>query len=667
MKNWLIVILFLIALSSSCKKSPTNSSAVALNQYIESLDTTGIKHSEIVFKFDSIYNFTRRQSPSTENINTLNALSYKASDLGFEQYFVTFENKIQSNSKRIKDSTSLSNSFWRVAQYYEDKAILDSAYTYYDKAATIYTNLKDEQNLAHMNLYKSAILFNEGLYDEAENFAIKALNTIDKRNDYVNFEINIAIANALDLNKQNQAALLYYNKALDIINKIDPHSPIATPLHYYTAKASIYNNIGFSYNTLKDFKKAEQYLLIAEDILSPYALNNPLHPLIINNLGHTFLHLKEYKKAKHYLDSAYTARQNTQSTTGLITSHNRLGEYYLAIQDTLSGLDHLQQSLLLSQDIRSYQTALSALKRLSLADKDKSRYYSGLYYQYADSLIYARLDSRNKFARIEYETLQIQQKNDRLFVTNSRLIIGIFVSICIVILLFVLFQFITRNRKLRYLQIHQNDRETIYKLLLKQENHQHEVILRERERIGRELHDGIINSLFTIRLLIGENDEVTKKNVVGEIEKVQQQIRLISHDLQNKDFISAGYLELLQTLIQSNNNAHTTFKLLCPKSFDWSIFGYEVKMNIYRIIQEAIQNVIKHAQASQCIISIFETQHHYKLIVQDNGIGCDFSSKDVGIGLKNFQDRAREINAEFTITSDKNGTSLQIAIKKDEF
>ena len=90
-------------------------------------------------------------------------------------------------------------------------------------------------------------------------------------------------------------------------------------------------------------------------------------------------------------------------------------------------------------------------------------------------------------------------------------------------------------------------------------------------------------------------------------------------------------------------------------------------MHVYRILQEAINNAIKHANASLISIKLSEETAHISLQIKDNGQGFDASGNSYGNGLKSMQNRAKDMGGELSIVSAESGTTIQLKIPKNAF
>jgi signal transduction histidine kinase len=177
----------------------------------------------------------------------------------------------------------------------------------------------------------------------------------------------------------------------------------------------------------------------------------------------------------------------------------------------------------------------------------------------------------------------------------------------------------------------------------------------ERERIGRDLHDSVGNSLAGVKnMLVLKKEHIV---IEKEIENVLTDIRNISHDLMPVDFKEYILPDIIKQTVHKFAN-HPDI------SFEYQRAGNMVKLNpvtelfIYRILNELIHNVIKHSKATEVLIQLLYGEDSLVVTVEDNGKGIDNASLTAsnGIGLKNIQYRASYIRAKLNFESNTNGT-----------
>ena len=202
-------------------------------------------------------------------------------------------------------------------------------------------------------------------------------------------------------------------------------------------------------------------------------------------------------------------------------------------------------------------------------------------------------------------------------------------------------------------------------------SHQKEVTLQytsvqesERKRIAELLHDDIGNKLNILSLWINNEDSLNNKRsrevIKQQIPALIEATRTISHSLYPVNLEKFGLILTLEALI-SNVNESLPIQLIVNHDYQKRPISFEVQ--IYRIIQEFLSNVIKHAKASNMLIHIRDTETSLAVILSDNGVGFDNSILKKGMGLKNIDSRIKSINAFSKWKSEKgNGSRLIIIL-----
>jgi two-component system, NarL family, sensor kinase len=144
------------------------------------------------------------------------------------------------------------------------------------------------------------------------------------------------------------------------------------------------------------------------------------------------------------------------------------------------------------------------------------------------------------------------------------------------------------------------------------------------------------------------------------------EIRRISHNLKVDELHKkVGFHELLVELIQTENRiGKTKFELKTDTEINWNGIPTLLKVNLYRILQETLTNVVKYAQAQNCIITITKEVNGIQITIHDNGIGFNVNETKKGIGMKNIFERVKELNGKIELKSDKkSGTQYKISLK----
>lgn len=181
----------------------------------------------------------------------------------------------------------------------------------------------------------------------------------------------------------------------------------------------------------------------------------------------------------------------------------------------------------------------------------------------------------------------------------------------------------------------------------------------ERRRISKDLHDGIGQQLLVIKnKLMQSGDADTKKMVDHTIEEV----RAISRDLHPFQLQELGITKAIEYTINQIDENTTLFISAEIDNID-NIFSKEDEVNIYRIIQESLSNILKHANAEAGKVSIKKFANNILISIRDNGVGFDFAEKyqdAKSLGLKTLLERTKFLKGQMKVTSKKDtGTVLE--------
>jgi PAS domain S-box-containing protein len=179
----------------------------------------------------------------------------------------------------------------------------------------------------------------------------------------------------------------------------------------------------------------------------------------------------------------------------------------------------------------------------------------------------------------------------------------------------------------------------------------------ERTEIGKELHDNVNQILTTTKLYLDlalSNNELKDELIAKSgknIMSVINEIRQLSRSLMDPTIGDLGLIDSLNDLIENINLTGKLHVSLKAERKMESFLGKGHKLTIFRIIQEALNNTIKYAQATTVVISCKLCGTRAEVIIQDNGIGFEPSQVKMGAGLKNIQNRVYLINGTYSIQS----------------
>ena len=191
----------------------------------------------------------------------------------------------------------------------------------------------------------------------------------------------------------------------------------------------------------------------------------------------------------------------------------------------------------------------------------------------------------------------------------------------------------------------------------------------ERQRIAQDLHDGLGVLLSTIKMKLSIENETEQKqqklgNLMGDIDIALEDIRGISRNLMPITLSKLGFNRAIEELIQNIRISNPNLDIELIKIVDNERLIEPVGVNLYRIIQELLQNVLKHSKASELIIQLFSRDDVFVLMVEDNGVGFDVLDKKTGgIGLENVKYRVVSMQGLLNVDSFKGkGSTITIEI-----
>lgn len=198
-------------------------------------------------------------------------------------------------------------------------------------------------------------------------------------------------------------------------------------------------------------------------------------------------------------------------------------------------------------------------------------------------------------------------------------------------------------------------------------------ILEERERIGMDLHDGIIQSIYAVgltlehaRLLLNEDTEMAHQRIqqsIADLNSAIRDIRSYILDLRPRQLHDESLMNGIQRLT-TELRANTLLEINLQGPGDgFQDLNESHAVALFHICQEAMANIAKHARAHSVNVTLWKTPQRVLLEVSDDGRGFDFEHKkmSIGHGLANMQTRARNVGGDVEFTSDPGQGTIVLA------
>lgn len=471
----------------------------------------------------------------------------------------------------------------------------------------------------------------------------------------------------------------------------------------FTGIGNTYNNIGLIFNEEGNYDKALEYFRKALKVRENLG-DKAAAAATLNNIA---LLMFEFHpdSVKHYLDKSIQLRLEVNDQYGLAKGYNNLAIWY----DTISfdsSIHYYQKGLqiykelgyeqgiassmlnlggtyakagMLEESKRSYDTALALADSLGMkkvaasvhgnlgmwhARKgdyklayEETRKYQELHQELQD------LEKAEKIQEIEirYQTekkekriLQLDKEKAEasLKIQRQKSLIITLVGGVLCVAFLALFIIYSRKKRAQAESARkelQFRKKLLDSTVLAQEE--------ERQRIAKDLHDGLVQTLAAIkigfqnlgrRISMDDENTVEFQKHIKFVDDAANEARALSHQMMPRALVEKGLISALEDMLQktlSPNKIEYTYECFIDGS---ERFDTAIETGLYRICQEMINNIIKHSGAGQVTVQLLKTKTHLVLHIEDNGKGFSFSHsrEKAGIGLSNIFSRASAVNGE---------------------
>lgn len=554
--------------------------------------------------------------------------------------------------------------------YFMSKQVNDSSYYYYSTAAEIFEEHKADLSLSSVLINLALIQRTEKDFIGSEENSIKAieiLQNVDKTETVLD-DLWI-LYNGLGINSRGlklfPQALAYFDEAIAIAN---------------TMKDGLYNKLYAQNNKAFTLRKVQNY----KEALDIYNEILKTKDLFEDDPGFYALILESKAITKFLIDGVQDDEIETLFERALVISDSiqdavsKVGvlvskaNYFEGIENKEKALQFANETYDLAKRINQNEIFLESLTILArLEEGEEGKKYLKEHIRLSDSLLNHERNIRNKFARIKFETDQLEAENKRIARERIWLIVLSISLLLAAVLVYIIIAQRTKNKELKFIQEQQRANEEIYNLMLSQQDRIDEARVNEKKRISQELHDGVLGRMFGTRLILDSlNFNTDKESIktraqhIQDLMKIEQDIRQVSHEL-NTDFISgSGFIEIFYELIDKQAKAYQlTYEFDSDDFIHWEAISNKTKINLYRITQESLQNIYKHAKAKHVIIGLKLKNDVICLTIQDDGVGFDIAKSKKGIGLKNINARIAELGGEVEFESKVNkGTTVIVTV-----
>ncbi|WP_138484708.1 tetratricopeptide repeat-containing sensor histidine kinase [Dyadobacter bucti] len=570
--------------------------------------------------------------------------------------------------------------FYRAGAYFDTD--VPKSETHYLKAEKLLRKFRDKEAL----VYRSRAWHNYGalqqrkdnekkyaeiLINQAIPLAMKAGDSARVAKNYQN--LALIFSNQVDYTKAEK----YFNSAISILQKVAPRSLSMVEAYIFGAKNYIY---------LKEYPPVKPMLDSAIAILAPDPASTYLPDYYMVE-GMYYSRLRQFDKAMQSFDKGLTlavSLKRPYDYQGIMLqkyfTYKAMEKYPEALK-IIRTLATEKEILPFSKNRMLYYYELS-LVHAHIGNMTDAYEWLHKYALLADSTNEERiktdiaaLEAKYQSSEKEKKIYQLQARNEKAVLTikNNRLLSWLLAVVCTFLLaVTVLVLLFYRNNKRLWTQ-----QKQLHELELQKIKQDHRISMlsamlegqeQERTRLARDLHDGLGGLLSSIKIelsqIAGQEDTRLRTGLdrtLSHLDDAVNELRRIARSLMPEILMKYGLAEATREFCKTLKE--TGINLVCQVFNYKDSLAKEKQVVLYRIIQELVNNAVKHAAASQILVIIQQSGDTLFVTVEDDGKGFDMekTNSKAGAGLSNIKARADFLNAKFEVQSaPQKGTSVVV-------
>ena len=584
---------------------------------------------------------------------------------------------------------------------------LSLSLSYVDTMMLLAEKLSDQELINAANYNYSVIYRLQGDFRKALEMQKIYAQEIEKSDD------QLATAQAYYQLGATSLRLDEYDNSAQHLQKALSHAEemkdLSLAYRILNAQGVLFKQLDQGNEALQAYRKAIKYCLMEGDTTSL--------PILYNSIGILYKNMDSMEVALTYFEDGLEIAEKTGNVSAIATHSRNIGLYHLEkgeldiagtnykkaldirlkmnsqlpIGGSYSDLAEVylqkglfpqaEENIIKAKDIFdkigatvSQNFINEQLHRLYQAEGDYqlSNQYLTSYYHIKDSLENNELRSKISELDVKYESSKKDNEiaNQQLQINNStsQRNLAIFGGLAILGLAGFLFY---RNRKNQHLAKAKIDNLQKQQKLLALDymvQGQEE----ERKRIAQDLHDGLGGLLASARIQIQKVEKEMQKlgqmqllsKAESMIDNAHQEVRRISHDMMPGALMDLGLIDAVEDLVERMGRDRAIRINLSVPTYDIQISD-QISINIYRVIQELLNNTIKHAEAEKVVLNISATERKLLIEYEDDGVGFDYTvakMKD-GLGLAGIESRVAYLGGRCEVVGQQEqGTSYKIEV-----
>lgn len=524
-----------------------------------------------------------------------------------------------------------------IAKSYENLNLEDSALRYYKMALDFYKKEKADEKVARTNLEIYSLLDSQNNLETNKDFYLKEIHNYAQFSNskkwlasyYTNYGV-VKLRNNL-----KDSAKFYFFKALKLANEID-----STQM-----QINISINLGSTFS--RKFKNQDSAIFYYNNALKSYYsdtinsknLNTEFN--IFNNIGNAYRRKKDYSKALDYYNKAEKLELPKLNRKSKKILYSNMDATFYYMEDWVNAYDYLYKYDSIKDIINLKEQNSSIIDIEERYNNEKLR---------ADNL--------------QSEAKRKQNQNIALGLGGS-LILGSIIA-------FLIFKNTKRKQKLAE-QEKALESQKLATVLKEQELTTIDAMIegqeKERQRIANDLHDDLGGLMANVKLHFNALKDKDSPELYSKtnklIEEAYQKVRSVAHAKNSGVIAKQGLLIAVQNMANKVSVSNKIQIDVVDHGLDDRLEN-RIELTLFRVIQELITNVIKHAEATEATIHLTNHEDSINIMVEDNGKGFNpsqITKTNKGMGISSIDKRITHIDGSMTIESEKNkGTTVIIDI-----
>lgn len=587
-------------------------------------------------------------NPDTVIVNQLLDSGYVLEGIDSDKA-ITVYNEATKLSKKIGFIKGEAKGYHYQGIVYSDKSDYNSAFKNYRKALELYKSINYVRGIGACyanfgNLYKfigkpdSAVYNHQAAVDIFKKY--KQADALSQA--YGN------LGGIFQQIKQYEKSLHYFTESAKLARQLNDSSLLARALiNQATALTELKQ-------TEKMFEAHKTALLIAEKINDEYAIQ-----LANINIADYYRQKKDYLKAIAFGTISLKYAVKLSIPYDVADIKKSIGNLYEASGDYDKAKSFYLEALEVSEEINAREISAAIYNSLHTVFAKTGEYkdaykYLSLAQQYEDSVLGEKQLKIINELEIKYQSSQkdkeLAQKQLQLEKTKQYVIYAIGTSLIALLLALLISAYYNYKRKIHLKQLNaiQQEKELqVLQALMQGEE-------KERTRIARDLHDEVAGMLAAAKMhiiAIASQEEENYGRVVGLLDEASVSVRKTAHNLMPEVLIHNGLDTALRKYCYNISN--DTLTIQYDSWGETGRYSSEFELSVYRIVQELLNNVLKHSKATEAIVQVGFQADILSITVEDNGVGFDQNSADKdGTGMNSIKSRVRIMNGKMDIISE---------------